>query len=157
MAILNLTPHPITLIGAGDDGTDLVLQPRTETLCGSDPYINGDCDHHHVPGGGCFDPIVQVAPARVTAQAVQIGTFAGIPVRRTSFGDVTGVPDAQPDTVLIVSRLVADALAASGRIDDILIVDDTVRDADGKIIGARALATVSAVDPACLDAEPVIV
>jgi len=69
-----------------------------------------------------------------------------IPLVTTSTGEVTGLPD--PSDVgdwLIVSRQVAEARRDRG---DLLIVDDTVRDEQGRIIGARRLASVA--DPDAL-------
>lgn len=63
-----------------------------------------------------------------------------IAVNRTTFGDVAGLPETQAGVVYIVSALVAQAVQHRG---DVLIVDDTVRDAQGRIIGARALATLA--------------
>ena len=52
--------------------------------------------------------------------------------------DVYDLPSPQPDTIYIVSRLVAEAT----RREDLYIVDDAVRDENGRIIGCRALASV---------------
>lgn len=60
-----------------------------------------------------------------------------IPIHRTVFGAVEGLPDPRPFVQYIVSRVVAEA--ARDR-DDLLIPDDTVRDEQGRIIGCRALA-----------------
>jgi hypothetical protein len=74
---------------------------------------------------------------------VQVGTVTvdgiSVPVNRTQFGVVTGLPDPQPDTIYIVSAVVAQAVPDR---PDVFIVDDAVRDEQGRIIGARALAHV---------------
>lgn len=38
------------------------------------------------------------------------GEFAGIPLSRTTFGEVVGLPDPQPDTLYIVSMIVRNAV-----------------------------------------------
>ena len=62
-----------------------------------------------------------------------------VPVNQTRFGEVSDLPDPQPDTIYIVSALVAQAVPDR---QDVFIVDDSVRDEQGRIIGARALAHV---------------
>jgi hypothetical protein len=62
-----------------------------------------------------------------------------VPVNRTQFGAVTGLPEPQPDTIFVVSALVAQAVPDR---PDVFIVDDAVRDEQGRVIGARALAHV---------------
>lgn len=66
------------------------------------------------------------------------GTINGIPVNRSVFGEVVGLPDYDPETIYIVSRLVAEA----AKRPDLYVVDDAVRDEQGRIIGCRALATI---------------
>lgn len=110
MNIINLTPHPINLM----------------------------------PEGG---PVVTIPPsgtvARCATSRVQVGTVTvdgiSIPVNQTQFGAVSDLPDLQPDTIYIVSTLVAQAVP--GR-RDVFVVDDAVRDDQGRVIGARALAHV---------------
>jgi len=58
-------------------------------------------------------------------------------VNRTQFGSVSDLPDPQTDTIYVVSALVAQAVPDR---PDVFIVDDAVRDEQGRIIGARALA-----------------
>lgn len=63
-----------------------------------------------------------------------------IPINTTTFGDVEGLPEPQEGTVYVVSMLVAQALPNR---KDLLIVDDTVRDAQGRIVGAKAFAKLT--------------
>jgi len=60
-------------------------------------------------------------------------------VDRTQFGAVTGLPDPQPDTIFVVSALVAQAVPDR---QDVFITDDAVRDDQGRLIGCRALAHI---------------
>ena len=105
--LINLTPHAINLM-AGD---------ATIT----------------VPPSGV------VARCTTTRTQVDVLTVDGvqIPVNSLSFGEVQGLPAPKPDTMYVVSSLVANA--AKDR-QDLLTVDDAVRDAGGNIIGCRALA-----------------
>ena len=112
MNIVNLTPHVLNFMPEGPDG----------------PMVT-------IPPSGLV--------ARCAVHRVQVGTVTvdgiTIPVNRTQFGTVTGLPDPQPDTIFVVSALVAQAVPDR---PDVFIVDDAVRDDQGRIIGARALAHV---------------
>ena len=78
--------------------------------------------------------------ARVAVKREQVGTLNGLPIYRSVFGQVENLPDPKADTVYIVSAMVAQAV--KGKRDDIYIVDDTVRDENGAIIGCRALGVI---------------
>ena len=109
MQIINMTPHALNMI---TDAGEVIIPPS-----------------------GII--------ARVSVTREQIGTVevdgAIIPVNRSVFGSVEGLPEPQPDTYYVVSMLVAQAVPYR---NDLLIVDDTVRDEQGRIIGARAFARV---------------
>lgn len=77
--------------------------------------------------------------ARAAQKRVPVSTVNGIVVNRTEYGEAEGLPDPAKDTIYIVSVLTAQA--APDR-DDLYIVDDTVRDEQGRIIGCRALAQI---------------
>ena len=78
--------------------------------------------------------------ARVSAKTVNTGKLInGIPVTRTVYGDVENLPDPQDDTIYIVSSLVA---ARVPNRDDVFIPNESVRDAEGRIIGCRSLGRV---------------
>lgn len=88
------------------------------------------------------DPIVIPASgtiARCAVTRVVIGDVDGIPLTKSVFGDVTDLPDPAPDTLYIVSMLVASACSDRA---DLVIPDDTVRDDKGVIIGCKALGRV---------------
>lgn len=108
--LVNLTPHAITLMPA--DGQSVTIPPSG-------------------------------AVARCAVRRVQIGMVRtpdgpGVPINRTEFGAVEGLPAPAPDTIYIVSAIVAQAAHR----DDVVIVDEVVRDSEGRIVGARALARV---------------
>ena len=111
--LVNLTPHSITF----------VLPDRQITIGPSGTVAR--CSVEKNPCGA----ITLYDGAKVLAE---------IPLNQNQYGEVTGLPDPQPDTYYIVSLIVAQALR--GKRDDVLVVDDTVRDSEGRIIGARALA-----------------
>jgi hypothetical protein len=114
--LVNCTPHPIRLL-AGEPGAERVLD---------------------LPPSG--------AVARAAEQRQQVGTVeaggVSLPVYEVSYGDLEGLPEPAPGTVYIVSAIAARAAAAAGR-QDCLVVADPVRDGEGRITGARALARVS--------------
>lgn len=110
MQLINLTPHPLTLIG--QDGAVLLTQ---------------------APDG----PMARCAEDRRELGAVTLQDGASVPLRSVGFGAVTGLPAPRDGVLYVVSRATAEA--ATGR-DDVVYPDEQVRDDDGRIIGCRALA-----------------
>lgn len=112
MNIVNLTPHPLNLMPEGPDGPTVTIPPSGQV-------------------------------ARCTVDRVQVGAVTvdgiSVPVNQTRFGKVENLPEPQPDTIYIVSAIVAQAVPDR---PDVFVVDDAVRDEQGRIIGARALAHV---------------
>ena len=107
--LINLTPHDIKIIF--EDGTTL-----------------------KVPASG---EVARVATSNDTVGGVM--TEAGtIPVKAVTYGEVTGLPDYDPDKAqyFLVSSLVA-ARVPDRR--DVLVPGDFVRDEKGNIIGCRSL------------------
>ncbi|MBT9260183.1 MAG: hypothetical protein KM310_10615 [Clostridiales bacterium] len=109
MKIVNLTPHALNLI---TDARSVTIPPS--------------------------GTVARVSVTRETVGAIEVDGVS-IPVNHTVYGAVEGLPTPAPDTVYVVSALVAQAVP--GR-DDVLIVDDLVRDDQGRVVGARALAKV---------------
>ena len=110
--LVNLTPHAIHIVGAdGADGSVVLTVPPSGIL------------------------------ARCTTSRKVVGSltedWVTIPITRTVFGAVEGLPDPASGFEFIVSSLVAQAARER---TDLLIPDDTIRDAEGRIIGCRALA-----------------
>jgi len=112
MNIVNLTPHALNLMPAGPTG----------------PVVT-------IPPSGL---VARCAVDRVQVDTVTVDGIV-IPVNRTQFGAVTGLPDPQPDTIFVVSALVAQAVPDR---QDVFITDDAVRDDQGRLIGCRALAHI---------------
>lgn len=81
-----------------------------------------------------------VAPCpRVGEHKEPLAVWASVPVVRVRPGAVCGLPPQEPDTLLIVSRMVADA--ARDR-SDLVSPGDLVRDDKGRIVGCRTLVAV---------------
>ena len=112
MKLVNLTPHALNLMPSGPGGPIVTIPPSG-----------------------------QVARCAVDRAQVDTITVDGIPipVNQTQFGSVSDLPDPQPDTIFVVSALVAQAVPDR---QDVFIPDGVVRDDQGRIIGARALAHV---------------
>ena len=112
MRIVNLTPHPLNLMPEGPDGPTVTIPPSGQ--------------------------VARCATSRVQVDTVTVDGIT-VPVNQTQFGSVSDLPDPQPDTIFVVSALVAQAVPER---QDVFITDDAVRDDQGRIIGARALAHI---------------
>ncbi len=113
MEIINATPHEINVIMEGSLFTTGNLEKEIS-----------------------FPPSGIVV--RLTTTKEVVGSAEGIPVHKVRYGEVEGLPEPQAEVVYIVSSLVANAL--KGKRYDLIMVDDTVRDEKGKIIGCKAFA-----------------
>lgn len=106
MRVRNFTPHPIILLS---DGGEEIARFPSEGI------------------------------ARCTARQIPDGTvtIAGksVPIVRTDFGEVTGLPVPEADTLLIVSRVVLSAVSDR---NDLIVPDGIVRDDSGRIIGCTS-------------------
>lgn len=115
--LVNLTPHPLHLHGTRDGHPEvLVVAPSGRVARCSE---TADPDGHVALGGGAHAPSLDV------------------PVVAVGLGAVVDLPDPAPGTVYVVSRLVVDA--EPGRAD-LVAPYDLVRDDQGRVVGARALA-----------------
>jgi hypothetical protein len=96
---------------------------------------------HIMPLGpeGPVRTIPSSGQVRVATEREFVAQFGGIPINRTYFGKVEGLPEEQEGTLYIVSSITAQA--APGR-KDLLVPDDPVRDSEGRVIGCRALARI---------------
>jgi len=109
MRLVNLTPHPITLIS-----------PTGEQLT--------------VPPSGA---VARVAERMESLGEVMVEGVV-VPVVKRSFGEVDGLPEPEPGVLYVVSALVAEAAWRVGR-SDVVGLADFVRDEQGRVVGARAL------------------
>lgn len=96
------------------------------------------------------DRIVEtVAPsgtvARLGESAEPYAAVDGVDYHRVILGEPVGLPEPAAGTMLIVSMPMLMALAASGiHRPDVVYPYGQVRDASGRIIGCRSLATLGA-------------
>lgn len=117
MKLINLTPHPITVLD--NNGNPIATIP---------------------PSG----VVARVSQSRVPMGTLE---YEGkkIPLVRTTYGDVQGLPETpEPDTYYIVSTIVAWALQGNTVWHGHLLVPDTgpgsaIRDNNGRIVGVKYL------------------
>lgn len=111
MKLVNLTPHTINLV---TDGGTITIPPSGQVLRAEE---------------------MSTIQFHLTLQE------GDVPVKRMEYGVPNFVPERAPDTYYIVSALAAQALRRhQPERNDFLVVADAVRDDQGRIIGARALA-----------------
>lgn len=105
------------------------LTPHTINFVGQDNAIVAS-----IPSSG-------IARATQHRQIVDTVVANGItlPIARCTYGDVQGLPEPMDDTIYIVSAITAQAVPTR---PDVFIVDDSVRDENGRIIGVRGLAHI---------------
>ena len=109
MRLVNLTPHPITLISP--DGEQVMVPPS--------------------------GTVARVAERMESLGEIVVEGVV-VPVVKRSFGEVDGVPEPEPGVLYVVSALVAEAAWRVGR-SDVVGLADFVRDEQGRVVGARAL------------------
>ncbi len=115
MRLVNLTPHPITLVG---DRGEVTLPPSGR--------------------------VVRAREVREVLGVVQVDGAGTLPVLRVSYAEPEGLPELEADTIYIVSALAASAIRAHCPevADHFAVVSDPVRDGSGRVVGARALARI---------------
>ena len=117
MKLVNLTPHAVNLWENGSVETLLVPPENVPARCEETSDVVATV-HLRRPG---------------TPYDVEF------PIKVMHFGNVTGLPDPEPDTWYIVSRMVAEALPDR---DDLVYPTDLLRDPMGVIIGCGAFGVV---------------
>lgn len=93
----------------------------------------------------CGKEIQSTGLARCESVVETAGDIDGVKINRRTFGAVYGLPEPQADTIYIVSAIVAQAVADTR--DDVYIVDETIRDEAGRIVGCNALAKAGNAKP----------
>ena len=128
MEIINLTPHQVSLYSTSDctevqQGSykSLVLREGAQALA-------------TYPSMG----VARATASKAVVDQLEIGGQV-VAINATTYGKPEGLPDAVEGTYYIVSALTAQA--AKSR-HDLLIVDGTVRDGDGRICGCTAFGRV---------------
>ena len=128
MEIINLTPHNINiyqtenLVELGKPGSNHWALPEDDT---PQPI-------RVIPSG-----VTPATAPRVEVRHKPAGELDGVPCWRAEFGQPYNLPDAQPDTIYIVSALVSSA--APDR-KDLATVLGGVKDSTGRICGCVGLA-----------------
>ncbi len=84
------------------------------------------------------------APARLLADFQIVEEIDGVPLGTLTLGAVTGLPTPNDAMMYIVSSLVREASADR---TDLLVIAEEVRDATGRIVGCRGLATRVTFEP----------
>jgi hypothetical protein len=74
--------------------------------------------------------------ARCATVSERVATLNGIPLARTTYGEVVGLPEPSDDTIYIVSALVRAAVPTR---EDVASPGELVRGADGQPTGCRGL------------------
>jgi hypothetical protein len=74
--------------------------------------------------------------ARCATTTVAAGEVGGVPLSRTTFGDVVGLPEPTEGTMFVVSALVRSAVPHR---TDVASPGDLVRDAGGNVVGCKGL------------------
>lgn len=77
---------------------------------------------------------------RCETEKVLIGNVNGINIYKIKYGDVTGLPPMNKNTIYITSALVAQAVKDVR--NDVFIPNDFIRDDKGVIKGCKSLAQV---------------
>jgi len=122
MQLINLTPHPIDFVH--ENGKVMATIPS----CAK-------------------EQCARVLAETVHVHNIEAKVFNGnndvifdIPVSETKFGVIQNLPEEREKTVYIVSRMVAEA--AKER-NDLAIVNETVRDSNCKIVGAKSISFIN--------------
>jgi len=124
MQIINCTPHAVNIINGE---AELDNRTRSWKLTAEPRSIQT------IPASG-------ICP-RCQQTEVEQGIVNGIPLITVEYGEIEGLPEPKPDTLYIVSALVANAGKQIGR-TDLLIPARLVRDENGRIVGCLALAGI---------------
>lgn len=132
--IVNLTPHEVALVKEDEAG-------QIVGFTGFGPK-QAEAKYSILrvfPSEG----VVRASQREEAAGTLQLEGGGSVEVIYIEFGEITGLPDPKMDIMYIVSVIAANAAKALGRYTgDLLIVADTVRDAEGKILGCQKFAGV---------------
>jgi len=75
--------------------------------------------------------------ARCETTTQKVGEINGVPLTKTEFGEVTGLPAPEEGVIYVVSRLVLTAVADVR--DDVYCPGELVRDEAGRVVGCKSL------------------
>ena len=91
------------------------------------PHAINSIDGPTIPASGTV--------ARLAVSVDDVGMIDGVPVVRTTYGEIRDLPNPTDGTIFIVSSLIAER---SNR-HDLAVPNDLVRDTAGAIVGCRSL------------------
>lgn len=118
MNIINLTPHPIKIV---DQSTVTFDSAIRKNVVNGDPVIVAT-----IPSAG-------VASAKIST--VADGSIDGVPVYKKQITGCDALPDADDDTIFVVSALYVSAFrAVNGNTDKLFTIADPVYTTDGRTI-----------------------
>jgi len=92
------------------------------------------------------EEIMRIPPsgtvARVSVKSEVVGEVNGVPIRKTVYGDIVGLPEPRENTFYVVSTLVLIAAREKGICRRDLIAPDTnpdsvIRDHQGRVVGVK--------------------
>ena len=78
--------------------------------------------------------------ARCVSSSKYLKTIDGINIYKMSYGEVIGLPKPEENTVYIVSKIVAEAMKETR--NDLLIVNETVKDQNNVILYCKSLSSL---------------
>lgn len=119
MHIVNLTPHDVNLVR---EENGKIVETIKFMPCGTIAR--------------CSQTTEKIGDVEIDIGFV---THSPIPITKTTYGEIEGLPEQDRDHIYIVSALVANA--ATDRYD-LVIPNELVRDENGRIIGCKSLAKV---------------
>ena len=128
-------------------GFEIPLEEEYEGKEGNSMQKIVNLTPHTINFVGQDNAIIATIPSSGVARATQrreivdtiMANGVTLPIARCTYGDVQGLPEPMDDTIYIVSAITAQAVPTR---PDVFIVDDSVRDESGRIIGVRGLAHV---------------
>ena len=113
MKLINLTPHSIVIVLEDDDGVQTLVP---------------------IPPSG---EVARIATETEEVTPIYLDDGTIIPVKRTSYTGIAGLPPQQPQVGYIVSRIVCDKVRAERY--DVFAPGDLVRNAEGQPVGCLGL------------------
>ena len=82
----------------------------------------------------CIAPSGQIA--RVSCESLVVGYAAGIPLKKSTYGEVTGLPEPQDGVTYVVSAMVRNSCPNR---KDLGSPSELIRDEENRVIGCNAL------------------
>ena len=133
MIVKNYTPHDINIINNITEKKVIATFPSSgaarstsNVICGG--FIKDEDD--------MVIPVVAINATALNKSCIATDEGAKIPIISTVFSDVTGLPNPEPDTIYIVSRITKNRLPER---PDLVTPDQLIRDENGTLLGCLSL------------------